>query len=181
MHQPDSLGRTWQEAAQTLQQKKAGTYVLGSFLGQQFPKGAEQDDLTFFNFPEIDSTIGADAIEAPIDGYMMAKRPKNEAGAPSCSSFVGSAEAQNLAVKADPSVIATNDQADQSSYTALQKKSAEYVKSAKSIAQFMDRDTRPDFASTVMIPAIQSFLKNPKDIDGLVNSIEKQKQSIFAS
>ena len=51
----------------------------------------------------------------------------------------------------------------------------------KSIAQFMDRDTRPDFASTVMIPAIQSFLKNPKDIDGLVNGIEKQKQSIFAS
>ena len=181
MHQPDALGRTWQEAAQTLQQKKAGTYVLGSFLAQQFPKGAEQDDLTFFNFPEIDSTIGADAIEAPIDGYMMAKRPRNEAGALKLLSYVGGAEAQNLAVKADPSVIATNDQADQSAYTELQKKSAEYVKSAKSIAQFMDRDTRPDFASTVMIPAIQSFLKNPKDIDGLVNSIEKQKQSIFAS
>ena len=181
MHQPDSLGRTWQEAAQTLQQKKAGTYVLGSFLAQQFPKGAEQDDLTFFNFPEVDSTIGADAIEAPIDGYMMAKRPKNEAAALKLLSFVGGPDAQNLAVKADPSVIATNDKADQASYTELQKKSAEYVKSAKSISQFMDRDTRPDFASTVMIPAIQSFIKNPKDIDGLVNSIEKQKQSIFAS
>ncbi|MEO5982654.1 MAG: ABC transporter substrate-binding protein, partial [Pedococcus sp.] len=181
MHQPDSLGRTWQEAAQTLQQKKAGTYVLGSFLAQQFPKGGEQDDLTFFNFPEVDSTIGADAIEAPIDGYMMAKRPKNEAAALKLLSFVGGPDAQNLAVKADPSVIATNDKADQASYTELQKKSAEYVKSAKSISQFMDRDTRPDFASTVMIPAIQSFIKNPKDIDGLVNSIEKQKQSIFAS
>ena len=181
MHQPDSLGRTWQEAAQTLQQKKAGTYVLGSFLAQQFPKGAEQDDLTFFNFPEVDSTIGADAVEAPIDGYMMAKRPKNEAAALKLLSFVGGPDAQNLAVKADPSVIATNDKADQASYTELQKKSAEYVKSAKSISQFMDRDTRPDFASTVMIPAIQSFIKNPKDIDGLVNSIEKQKQSIFAS
>ena len=45
----------------------------------------------------------------------------------------------------------------------------------------MDRDTRPDFASTVMIPAIQHFIKNPKDIDGLVNSIENQKKSIFAS
>jgi multiple sugar transport system substrate-binding protein len=32
-----------------------------------------------------------------------------------------------------------------------------------------------------MIPAIQQFIKNPKDIDGLVNSIEKQKQSIFSS
>jgi multiple sugar transport system substrate-binding protein len=181
LHQPDSLGRTWQEAAQALQQKKAGTYVLGAFVAQQFGKGAEQDDLDFFNFPEVDSAIGADAIEAPIDGYMMAKRPKNEAGAKKLLAYLGSADAQNLAVKADPSVIATSDQADQGSYTALQKKSVEFVKQAKSIAQFMDRDTRPDFASTVMIPAIQTFIKNPKDIDGLCNSIENQKKSIFGS
>ena len=38
-HQPDSLGRTWQEAAQSLQQKKSGMYVLGMFLGQQFTDG----------------------------------------------------------------------------------------------------------------------------------------------
>ena len=127
LHQPDSLGRTWQEAAQALQQKKAGTYLLGAFVAQQFPKGAEQDDLDFFNFPEVDSTIGADAIEAPIDGYMMAKRPKNEAGAKKLLGYLGSADAQNIGVKADPSVIATNDKADQAAYTALQKKSAEFV------------------------------------------------------
>ncbi|EWT02350.1 sugar ABC transporter substrate-binding protein [Intrasporangium oryzae NRRL B-24470] len=181
IHQADPLGRTWQEAAQALQQKKAGMYVLGSFVAQQFAKGAEQDDLDFFTFPEVDSTIGTDAIEAPIDGYMMSKSPKNEAAAKKLLAFVGSPDAQNIAVKADPSVIATNDGADQAAYTALQKKSVEFVKSAKSIAQFMDRDTRPDFASTVMIPAIQSFLKNPKDIDGLCNSIEQQKKSIFGS
>ena len=181
LHQPDSLGRTWQEAAQTLQQGKAGVYLLGSFVAQQFQQGAEQDDLDFFTFPEIDPAIGSDAIEAPIDGYMMSKRPKNEAGALKLLSYVGNADAQNIVVKADPSVIATNENADQSGYTALQKKSVEFVKSATSIAQFMDRDTRPDFASTVMIPAIQQFIKNPKDIDGLVNSIEKQKQSIFSS
>jgi multiple sugar transport system substrate-binding protein len=43
----------------------------------------------------------------------------------------------------------------------------------------MDRDTRPDFASTVMIPALQQFLNNPNDVDGLVKSIQKQKKSIF--
>jgi multiple sugar transport system substrate-binding protein len=181
LHQSDSLGRTWQEAAQTLQQGKAGTYLLGAFVAQQFKQGAEQDDLTFFNFPEVDSTIGSDAIEAPIDGYMMSKRPKNEAAAKKLLGYLATADAQNIAVKADPSVIATSDKADQSGYTALQKKSVEFVKSAKSIAQFLDRDTRPDFASTVMIPAIQQFIKNPSDIDGLTNSIENQKKSIFAS
>ena len=181
LHQTDSLGRTWQEAAQSLQQKKSGMYVLGAFVAQQFTKGAEQDDLDFFNFPEIDSTIGSDAIEAPIDGYMMSKRPKNPEGAKKLLGYLGSADAQNLAVKADPSVIATSDKADASAYTALQKKSQEFVKSAKSIAQFLDRDTRPDFASTVMIPAIQSFIKTPDDIDGLVKNIQQQKLSIFTS
>ena len=181
LHQPDSLGRTWQEAAQSLQQGKAGTYLLGSFVAQQFKQGAEQDDLDFFTFPEVDSAIGTDAIEAPIDGYMMSKRPRNEAGAKKLLGFIGTGPAQDTLVKADPSVIATSDQANTSSYTALQKKSVEFVKSAKSIAQFMDRDTRPDFASTVMIPAIQQFIKNPKDIDGLCNSIESQKKSIFGS
>jgi multiple sugar transport system substrate-binding protein len=181
IHQADPLGRTWQEAAQSLQQKKSGMYVLGSFLAQQFQKGAEQDDLDFFTFPEVDSTIGTDAIEAPIDGYMMSARPKNEAAAKKLLLYISQPEAQLIALKADPSVIATNDTADTSGYTALQKKSAEYVKSAASIAQFMDRDTRPDFASTVMIPAIQDFLKNPKDIDGLTSKIEAQKKSIFGS
>ncbi len=180
-HQPDSLGRTWQEAAQSLQQKKSGMYVLGMFVGQQFPEGAERDDLDFFTFPEIDPAIGADAIEAPIDGFMMSKRPKNEAGAKAFLTYLGTPDAEGVSVKADPTVIAVNSQADSSGYTALQKKAVEFVGSAKNISQFMDRDTRPDFASNVMIPSIQAFIKNPNDVDGLVNSIEKQKQSIFAS
>jgi multiple sugar transport system substrate-binding protein len=179
-HQEASLGRTWQEAAQTLQKGESGMYVLGMFVGEQFPAG-QRDDLDFFTFPEIDSTIGADAIEAPIDGYMMSKRPRNEEGAKAFLKYLGSAKAQEVSVKVNPTVIATNSQADTSGYSALQKKAVEFVAGAKSISQFMDRDTRPDFASNVMIPAIQQFLKNPADVDGLTNSIEKQKQSIFAS
>ena len=57
----------------------------------------------------------------------------------------------------------------------------ELVSGAKHISQFMDRDTRPDFASTVMIPSIQQFLNNPNDIDNLTKSIEAQKKTIFAS
>src|ERR1044072_4489882 len=66
LHQPDSLGRTWQEAAQSLLKKESGMYLLGMFVGQQFPEGAERDDLDFFPFPEIDSAIGTDPVEAAI-------------------------------------------------------------------------------------------------------------------
>ena len=80
--QPNSLGRTWQEAAQTLAQKKSGMYLLGTFVGQQFTEGAQRDDLDFFPFPEVDSSVGADAVEAPIDGFMMAQAGRRTPTAP---------------------------------------------------------------------------------------------------
>ena len=57
--------------------------------------------------------------------------------------------------------MAANSEADTSGYNALQQKSAEAVGSAKSIAQFLDRDTDPDFAANVMGPAIADFLDRP--------------------
>ncbi|NIZ91199.1 ABC transporter substrate-binding protein [Kineococcus rubinsiae] len=179
-HQTDALGRTWQEAATGVVNKTSGMMVIGSFIGQQFPD-TDQEDIDFFNFPEVDPAVGADAVEAPLDGFMMSKRPREEEGAKKLLTFFGSPEDGEVQTKADPSGIAANTKSDQSGYTTLQKKCAEFVGSAKSISQFMDRDTRPDFASTVMIPSLQTFLQNPADIDGLVNSIESQKKSIFAS
>ena len=120
-------------------------------------------------------------IDAPIDGFMMAKKPKNEAGAKALLGYLATGPAEDIYLKSDSSVVGVSSAADTTGYTGLQKKSAEFVASAKSIAQFMDRDTRPDFASTVMIPAIQDFLKTPTDISGLVTKIQQQKVSIFGS
>jgi len=58
---------------------------------------------------------------------------------------------------------------------------ATLIGGAKHIAQYMDRDTRPDFASTVMIPSLQQFLNKPGDYNKLVGSIEKQKKAIFGT
>jgi len=179
-HQTASLGRTWQEAAQSLQKKQSGMFLLGTFMNEQFP-AAEREDIDLFTFPEIDSNVGADAIDAPIDGDCMSKKPKNEKGAKSLLKYLASPDALTAAVSATKlPFIAANSNADTSKYTTLQKKSAALVSEAKHIAQFLDRDTRPDFASTVVIPALQSFIKNPNDIAGLTKSLEKQKKSIFA-
>jgi multiple sugar transport system substrate-binding protein len=61
----------------------------------------------------------------------------------------------------------------------MQKKAAKLISQAAHISQFLDRDTRPDFASTVMIPALQQFIRQPDDVDGLVKNIEQQKKAIF--
>ncbi|MGI5270679.1 ABC transporter substrate-binding protein [Nonomuraea sp. CA-218870] len=177
-HQPASLGRTWQEAAQSLAQKKSGMYLLGMFVAQQFP---EEDlaDLDFFTFPEIDPAHGTDSIDAPIDGYMVSAKAKNVDGAKALVKHLAQASSQNVATELDPGTLAASSKADTSGYSALQKRGAELVSQASHIAQFLDRDTRPDFASTVMIPSLQSFIDKPGEVDSLLASIEQQKANIF--
>ncbi|MFJ4198225.1 ABC transporter substrate-binding protein [Streptomyces sviceus] len=180
-HQDGFMGRTWQDAAQTLVAKKAGMYVLGTFVAQQFTNKADLDDLDFFAFPEINSAYGQDTVEAPADGFMVSKAPKNKAGVTKLMEYLGTPEAEQIYLKSDTSVVAASNKADTSSYTPLQKKAYEMITGAKSLTQFMDRDSRPDFTSTVMQPSLQKFLQNPKGVDSLLSSIERQKKTIFAS
>ena len=177
-HQEDPLGRTWQEAATSMGKGECGMYLLGTFVVDAL--GESGEDLDFFTFPELDSSIGSDALDAPIDGFCVAAGGKNQEGAKAFAKYLGSAPAADAAnSNADAPFIAANSGASTSTYSDLQKKSAELVGAASNIAQFMDRDTNADFANTVMIPSIQDFLKDPNDIDGVTASIQEQADSIF--
>ena len=180
-YQPGVLGRTWQESGQDLQGKRTGMFLLGTFLGQQFTNKTAYADLTFFPFPAINSRYGRDSVEAPIDGFMMSRRPRNKDAGIELLKFLGSAQAANIYLKTDHNDVGANRRTSTAGYTALQKRSAKLIASAKHISQFLDRDTRPDFASTVMIPALQQFLRAPSAVDTLCRNIERQKKAIFGS
>jgi multiple sugar transport system substrate-binding protein len=179
--QEAALGRLWQDAAQSVADKKSAMMVIGGGqIGIQFEAGgAPTEDLQAMAFPEINPEFAQDAVEAPIDGHMMAKEPENEDAAKALLKFLATAPGQDAYLKSDPNNVATNNEADDSNYNSLQKQQLELIRDAKQISQFLDRDTRPDFASTVMIPALQDFIKNPDDIDGLTKNIEQQKKTIF--
>jgi len=73
-YQEGAAGRTWQDAAQALVQKKAGMYLLGMFVSQQFQEAgqADLDDLDFFPYPNFGTEFDAEkALDAPIDGFML--------------------------------------------------------------------------------------------------------------
>ena len=179
-YQPDANGRTWQEAATSLGNGEAGMYLLGTFVVDNFDPETQADiieDIDFFAFPEINPEHGQDAVEAPIDGFMMAANPANEAGAKALLECLGSADAINAYLEVAPSVVGANSGTDTSGYNALQAKSAELVGSAKYIAQFLDRDTDPDFASNVMGVALADFLADPTQIDSILSTVESQKQT----
>jgi multiple sugar transport system substrate-binding protein len=176
-----ALGLTWQEGAQQLVNKQAGLFLLGSFVGQQFTNPSDHADLDFFPYPAINPKWGQDSLDAPIDGFMLSKGQESNADAKALLTYLGSAAAANTYLATDPNDTAANRRASRVHYSALQKKAAELIAGAKHIAQYMDRDTRPDFASTVMIPSLQSFLNNPNDVNSLVASIQKQKVAIFGA
>ena len=183
-YQTGALGRTWEEAGTSFGKKEVGLIVFGTpHVVLQAPTPADVEDSILFPFPAIDPANGVDSVEAPIDGFMVPKKAKNLTGAKDLAKYIGSADAENAYLKVDNSNVAVNSGADTSGYTSMQKQAIGLTQKAKSISQYMDRDTRPDFAQTVMISAIQSFIDkhSPSDIDALCTNIEAQKKSIFAN
>ena len=87
-----TLGLSWQDGAAQLENKQAGMFLLGGFLtGAMKPANAK--DVDFFPFPVINPRWGQDSIDAPIDGYMVSKSPKNLDGAKKLVGFLGTAPA----------------------------------------------------------------------------------------
>ena len=185
--QEGANGRTWQEGANALADKSAGMFLLGTFVTTNFDPATDPDaqaiidDIDFFAFPEINAEHGQDAVEAPIDGFMMAASPDNEAGAKELLGFLGTAAAAEAFLTVNPASVAASSEASTANYTPLQLKSAEFVGAAKYIAQFLDRDTNPEFASNVMGDALANFINDPSSIDTVLKTVEEQKQTIFTS
>ena len=183
-YQSGALGRTWEEAGTSFGKKEVGLVVFGTpHVALQAPTPADLDDTVLFAFPAIDPANATDAVEAPIDGFVVPKKAKNLDGAKDLAKYIGSADAENAYLKSDNSNVAVNSGADTSGYTNMQKQSVALTSKAKQVSQYLDRDTRPDFAQTVMISALQSFIDkhSASDIDALCANIEAQKKSIFAT
>lgn len=173
---PAALGMTWQEAAQTLGQGKSGMYLFGSFVTQQFTDKAVLDDIDFFPFPEI-AVEGTDAIEAPIDGLVLSKKGGENKVARELLRFMGTPAGQQAYFSVDNSNLMTVKGADTSAYSALNSTCSEAIGNAKFISQFFDRDALPAMANNVMVPALQSFLK-----DGSLDTknLEAQAKALYA-
>jgi multiple sugar transport system substrate-binding protein len=178
-HQEDPNGRTWEEAAATIVDGTSGMMTIGTFIGQQFPD-ADTSDLDFFVWPELNPEFGTGTVEAPIDGFLMAKDPNNPEAAKELLYHMGTAAAQNAYLGVDPSSVATANDVDPSGYSPLQLKVLEAVSNAPSVTQFLDRDSSPEFAANVAGPYLADFLSDPSSIDGILEDMQAQAEVIFA-
>jgi multiple sugar transport system substrate-binding protein len=173
--QPAALGRSWQDAAQALVAGEAAMFFGGTTAGEQVP-AAEQDDIDMFAFPALGTPYDAEAaIDAPINGFMMAPRPKEPDAAKALLGYLATGDAQNAYLSASPSYVAAAKDADTSAYSPFQRRIAAILEGSRRSAQFFDRDTRPDFAGPSGMQArFQDFLADPgQDLDAFLAAIQK--------
>jgi multiple sugar transport system substrate-binding protein len=179
-YQTNAAGRIWQDAAAGLVKKTTGM-MLQPQVAETFQAAgqADLDDLDFFPWPNHGTQWDAEkALDAPIDGFMIsAKSPSLAAdldAAKAFAEFFGKAATQVAYTTANKSLIAAAKDADTSGYSALQKKQVEVINAAQKVAQFLDRDSRPDFATS---PGMQAFLidflqKPDQDLDAFLGKIQ---------
>jgi multiple sugar transport system substrate-binding protein len=176
-------GRTWQDAARTMLDKRAGMFFLGTFATQQAPSADVVADIGFFPFPALGTAFdGENAIDAPINGFMLSRNPKNPGAAKAFLRCVATAAAQKTYTDISSGDVATVTNPDATSYNAVQRDAAAIIAKSGRIAQFLDRDARPDFAGpSGMQGFLLSFLTGPtQDLDAFLRGIQVYYDSLPA-
>jgi multiple sugar transport system substrate-binding protein len=180
-YQAGAAGRLWQDAAAGLVAKTTGM-MLQPQVAETFQAAgaAAFADLDFFPWPDHGTQWDAEkALDAPIDGYMLTAKSPNAAadaaGAKALLAFLGKGSTQLIYAKANSAGIATANDVDTSQYTPLQKKQAAVIAAAQKLTQFLDRDTKPEFAGpNGMQGFLIDFLSNPnQDLTAFLAKIQK--------
>ena len=152
-HAKDYAGLTWQNAADTLVQKKSGMYLLGPVrLGRSSRRprtgGPRRPRLLPVPDPRDRSTTPRGALDAPIDTFMISAKSPNLAAETGRGQGVHGVLGEGL----DPAASCSRTSRARSRrprtptparYSALQKKAvADRQQGDQQITQFLDRDTR---------------------------------------
>jgi ABC-type glycerol-3-phosphate transport system substrate-binding protein len=175
----DSASLDWNEAAAIMTNGKAGMYLMGDFIRDQWKDGLEKTQLDFFRFPIIDpkQQVGE---EAPTDGYFIPAKAKNLENAKLFLGYVAGKENMEIGVK-ELGRLAPRTDVDASLYASkpqIGKAQATIIGKADAIAQFYDRDTDPEMANIGM-KGFQEFMANPAQVDAILKRLEAARQRIF--
>ena len=154
------LDISWEGMRDLLLQKKCGAMMMGSWFSGDFKtlSQADYDDLWIVPFPEINPEHGRDTIDAPIDGLCVAANGENPEGGKALVEWLASKDGMQARLDSGNTFTSANKNQDTSSYDPFQKQQLAVMGEAKYITQFLDRDTRQDFANPVVAPAIQLSL-----------------------
>ena len=182
-HAKDYAGLTWQNAADTLVQKKSGMYLLGLFVSAQFRRPrtpADLDDLDFFPFPNLGTQYDAEkALDAPIDTIQITRQVAQARRRARCREGLPRVLVQGLDpahhVQEPAGRSSRRPRTPTPAATApSRRRPSRSSAQAQKITQYLDRDTRSDFAGANGAQSLlQKFLANPtQDLVAYQKSIQ---------
>jgi multiple sugar transport system substrate-binding protein len=173
---PNGTAVSWQEASNQLIQGQCGMLLTGTFFADAVPKGSI-DDLDFFKFPVIDSSV-PDAEEAPTDGLFASAKTHNAAAVLDFMTWMATPDAQNLWTQTSSgTVIPANPQATSPS-TALVKKGKAMLAGAAQLTQFFNRDSTDALQNTANT-ALIDFIQNPGNLNSILSTWQSQAQQAW--
>jgi multiple sugar transport system substrate-binding protein len=165
---------SWQEAQAFLYQGKAAMYLMGSMLVPTIPQELT-GKIGFFQFPRIDPAIGM-YEDAPTDTLHIPARARNKEAARKFLAFAARAEVQGP-LNDTLQQLPPNQQAKIAD-NEFSRAGKAVLEKAAGLAQFYDRDTRPEMAQIGM-EGFQEFMVNPDRLDTILDRLEKARQRIF--
>jgi multiple sugar transport system substrate-binding protein len=174
---PNATNQDWIGAAHTLSDGSAGMYFQGSFVPyfSDLVSTLDANDLGMFPFPLFGNQYDVEkGIDGPSDGLMMSTNTANAAGAKAILACAATGAAQSHYISSALGNVSVAKDAVTSGYTQYQLDEYAIIQASNEIAQFLDRDTRPDFGGWNGIqPFLQNFLSNPsQDLDAYLAGIQ---------
>jgi multiple sugar transport system substrate-binding protein len=178
--QDGAESRAWSQAAQDLYAGRAGMYLMGSFA-MQVAVGPVRADLDMFPFPVLGNQWDTEnAIDSPIDGVDASRRASPRAAVDRLLACLASGPAQAVFASVDRGVVAVNTTTDTSGYTDYQKRASQIIAGAGRKAEFLDRETRPDFAGPDGMQAfLLDFIQKPdQDLDAFLRRVQAFRDAL---
>jgi len=168
---------SWQDAISPFAKGDAAMYVMGNFsVGQYKDAGLTDEQIDFFQFPEITSGVPR-AEEAPADAFFIPANAKNVENAKKFLAFIATPEIQgewNKAIGQLPPNAAAEINTDDKFIV----EGMETLSTAAGLAQFYDRDAPAAMAKAGM-EGFQKFMLDPSTLDEVLENLDKVQAEVY--
>jgi len=167
----------WQAAISPFQKGDAAMYVMGNFsVGQYKDAGLTDDQIDFFQFPEITAGMPR-AEEAPADAFFIPAKAKNVENAKKFLAFISTPEIQGEWNKSIGQ-LPPNSAAEINTDDKFIVEGMETLSTAAGLAQFYDRDAPAAMAKAGM-EGFQKFMLNPSALDEILEGLDKVQAEVY--
>lgn len=166
---------SWQEAQSPLINGDAAMYLIGNFMIPDMVSAGVGDKMGYFQFPRINPAVGM-YEDAPMDTWHIPSGAENREEAELFLAFIADPEIQTFMANA-AGYIPPNRNADPPT-DPFQKEGFDVLSSADGLAQFYDRDTDPEMASSGM-QGFQEFMVFPDREDAIRERIDAERKAVF--